>query len=239
MSDLPATLGCFAFELEGGGLPYWFRRDGETWRLAEGGPAIEEKRAARSGNLKSAFDRNFVMVVGTAGDQRACEELWARAHHDAGVWRYRGNGRAPVWSDVEFLERASATAGRNVILYGNRDTNAAWSSLLSEDCPVSVRDGLVEVGAEELRRTYEGPDLACAFVYPRLGDPEALVGVFADSGPAATRVGSTLAPFVSGVGYPDFAVYGSDVLTAGDGGVLEAGWFDGRWRVGAKTAAGD
>ena len=40
-----------------------------------------------------------------------------------------------------------------------------------------------------------------------------------------------LAPFVSGVGIPDYVVWSTDVLAEGDGGVLAAGWFDHRWQV--------
>ena len=222
----------------GADAPHWFRRAGETWSAVERGPGTDEKRAARSGNLKWAFDRRFLLVVGTGGDEAADDALLARARFDAGVWRYRGNGRAELWTDAEFLEREAETVGRNVILYGNRDTNAAWEALLAEDCPVSVRDGLVELGSGEGARRFEGDDLACAFLRPRLGDPDALVGVFADAGTRATRLGSTLAPFVSGVGYPDYAVYGAEVLARGDGGVLEAGWFDARWELGPAPERG-
>ena len=61
-----------------------------------------------------------------------------------------------------------------------------------------------------------------------------LVGVFADTGPSGTRLGYTLAPFVSGVGYPDYAVFDTGVLSQGDGGVLAAGWFDHRWALGGE-----
>ncbi|TAJ24405.1 MAG: hypothetical protein EPO68_01465 [Planctomycetota bacterium] len=45
------------------------------------------------------------------------------------------------------------------------------------------------------------------------------------------RLGYTLQPFTSGVGYPDYVIFSTDVLTKGDGGVLEAGWFDRDWKV--------
>ena len=226
--DRPATRVTLDGQaLDGPGGARWFRRAGELWAAVDGGPAADEKCAARSGTLKRAFDRRFLMVIGTLGSAEVDAELLARARHDAGVWRYRGNGKAELWSDAQFLERAALTAGRNVILYGSRDTNAAWDALLPEDCPIQVGDDQVELGG----RVFEGDDVSCAFVYPRRGDPEALVGVFADTGPRATRLASTLAPFVSGVGYPDFVVFDSRVLASGDGGVLEAGWFDAAWRT--------
>ncbi len=76
---------------------------------------------------------------------------------------------------------------------------------------------------------HEGDSLGAVFVRPRRGERDTLVGVFADSGPRGTRLGLTLAPFVSGVGYPDWAVFDARVLTLGDGGVLDAGWFGYDW----------
>jgi hypothetical protein len=88
------------------------------------------------------------------------------------------------------------------------------------------------VGAD----VYEGDDIACVFVQPRADDDtgRALVGVFGSSGPTGARLGYALAPFVSGVGYPDYVVFSSRVLAEGDGGVLAAGWFDHAWRLQAK-----
>jgi hypothetical protein len=36
---------------------------------------------------------------------------------------------------------------------------------------------------------------------------------------------------VSGVGYPDYVVWGPEVLRDGDGAVLAAGCFDHAWRL--------
>jgi hypothetical protein len=56
---------------------------------------------------------------------------------------------------------------------------------------------------------------------------------------AADRAAASLAPFVSGVGYPDYVVYGPEVLASGDGGLRAAGFFDHRWRLPeAKDALG-
>jgi hypothetical protein len=113
-----------------------------------------------------------------------------------------------------------------VILYGNSATNEAWR-ILGRRCPLRSYPG-----GMRLRGTHwVGEDLAACFVYPQEGGDGALVGVFADSGAAGTRLGYTHMAFVSGAGYPDYVVYDSRVLTKGDGGVLAAGWFDHRWLV--------
>jgi dienelactone hydrolase len=185
----------------------------------------EEKSPERSGPFKRAFDRRFALVHGTRGDEHEDRELFERARHDLCVWWYRANGTPNLLSDEEAL--AADLAGRNVILYGNADTNAAWEKFVGDVGPLTVRRGKLTLG----ERTWEGDDLAAVFVRPRWGDEIALVGAFADTGLRGARLGYTLAPFTSGVGYPDYAVFDSRVLTSGDGGVLAAGWFDHRWQL--------
>jgi hypothetical protein len=212
------------------------RHDGE-WRiwsmdtaeLERNGWNPAEKSPARSGPFKRAFDNRFVLVHGTAGDEREDAELLARARYDSEVWRYRGNGCAQVWSDVDFLAPANLArmSSRNVILYGNLDTNLAWAALVPPDCPLQARHGSLRLGDQ----VFAGEDLAALCVYPRVVDETALLGLFADTGPTGTRLGYTLAPFVSGVGCPDFAIFDATVLSAGDGGVRAAGWFDRRWQT--------
>ena len=196
-------------------------------------PAL--KSPDRCGPFKRAFDRRFVLVYGTAGDAREDAELLARARYDSEVWRYRGNGRAEAWSDVDVLDAGNLPrlAGRNLILYGNRDTNLAFQALVPPDCPLRAERGRMALGEQ----VWEGDDLAAVCVYPRVGDPGALLGLFADTGPRGSRLGYTLAPFVSGVGCPDFALFDSAVLGQGDGGVRAAGWFDAHWREARQSPA--
>src|SRR5262249_13975025 len=151
------------------------------------------------------------------------ESLLERARADAGEWWYRGNGCAPLLADEDYLRLAASRefGGRNVVLYGNADTNAAWATVLPPGCPLQAHRGRLRVG----ERTFAGGDLGAVFVYPRAGDEHALVAAFADSGPVGTRLLDTLTPFTSGVGYPDWAVFDGHVLEDGDGGVLQAGWF--------------
>ena len=201
-----------------------FLRDDDGWRAA-GALRAGEMRPDRCGPFKRAFDRDFVLVVGTAGDASETATLAARARYDAGVWWYRGNGRAEIVSDRELL--AGDFAGRDVILYGNVDTNAAFSAMLGDDCPVRVARGAITVGD----RSVSGDDLGALFVRPRADDALALVGVLADTGRAGARAGFLLPLFVSGVGFPDWTVYDASFLEHGDGGIPAAGWFDATWDV--------
>ena len=99
---------------------------------------------------------------------------------------------------------------RNVILYGNADTNRAWSALLA-DSPVQVRRGEVRFGTH----VDKGDDLAALFVYPRPASDTGLVGVVSGTGPVGMRLTDRLRYFVSGVAYPDLLIFGPGVLTEG------------------------
>jgi hypothetical protein len=128
-------------------------------------------------------------------------------------------------TDAEFL--SGDFSGRNVILFGNEAVNRAFARVLPPDCPLRVLAGSIRAGP----RVWTGNDLGCVFVYPRAGDPAALAGVFGHTGDTGARLGYALLPFVSGVGYPDYAVFGPGFLENGDGGVLAAGWFDHAWAL--------
>ncbi|MHC4816649.1 MAG: alpha/beta hydrolase family protein, partial [Planctomycetota bacterium] len=199
----------------------WFLRDGEKWAVAQ--PVAGEKRPERSGPFKRAFDNRFVFVYGS-GDAEGMK----RARFDAQMWWYRGNGDVEVVSDARF--RPDDMLG-NVILYGFAEENQAFAKVLSRRCPIKVQRGELTIG----KRHHAGENLGCVFVYPRKDDPDALVGVIGHTGAAGARVGYTLLPFVSGVGYPDYALYSDAILAKGDEGVLAAGWFDHAWELGKRV----
>ena len=202
----------------------WYLRAEDGWHPDEDGPNSAEKSAAGSGPFKRAFDRRFVLVTGTIGDLVEDRELRELACYLANSWWYRGNGTATIVSDVDFLAQKPRHDG-NVILFGNEDTNAAWKTLLAPSCPVRAKRGSIALRGA----SHEGDALACLFLQPR-ADVAALVGVFADSGPRGTRLLTTVPVFVSGVGLPDYTLFGPDVLERGDDGVIAAGWFDFAWR---------
>ncbi len=234
LSGEPSRAGAFVLdgaELAGGPADF-ARVDGAWTRSAPPGP--EEKSPARGGPLKRGFDRDFVLVVPTAGSAAENAAALARANYDAGVWWYRANGDASIVTDADFLARSVEFRGRNAIAYGNADTNAAWDRIFDAGCPVRVTRGAVALGG----RSFEGDSPGALFVRPRRDDPDALAVGLASSGPRGDRLAPTLALFVSGVGYPDYCVFGPGVLTAGDGGVLAAGFFDHAWRLEEAGAGG-
>jgi hypothetical protein len=154
------------------------------------------------------------------------------ARYHSQQWWYRANGDAPVVRDTDVIAAGEyGFGGRNVILYGNRDVNAVWDLFLGRDGPVEVRRGSIRVGD----RTFTGDRLGAVFVRPRadrndLSD-DLVAGAFAAAGPAGMRLAYGLPVFVSGVGWPDYAVFDEEYLRSGDGGVIATGWFDHRWNL--------
>jgi len=195
-----------------------FLRTGDRWTLG----TCAGKRPGRCGPFKRAFARRFVFLVGEDDAQGK-----ARARYDAQLWGYRANGDVPIVSDRSFLAEPGRFAGRNLVLYGNARVNRAWTRVFGSAAPIRADGDAIEVGGRRCEHA------AAVFVLPRADDDEALAGAFAYTGPEEARLGYALLPFVSGVGYPDYAVFDARILTGGDGGVLAAGWFDHDWSLGA------
>jgi len=212
--------GSWAFENQGS----------DGWRRTSEPIPPREKSPALSGPFKRAFDNRFLFVYGTSGTPEENAELLARVRHDAQVWWYRANACPWILSDREYLNRRNfpRVGGRNAILYGNADTNAAWSWLVPADCPLQAQRGRLQLGV----RSWERGDLAALCITPGApGSGAPLVGLIADTGVLGSRLGYGLRLFVSGVGYPDYVLWGPEVLREGDGAVLAAGFFDHRWQL--------
>jgi dienelactone hydrolase len=218
-------------ELEGKKLPEipWPARDERVWlvRSREGWhvssqPSLSLKGPHRYGPFKDAFRNRVMFVYGTKGS--ADENAWAfaKARFDAETFWYRGNGSIEVIADSQF--DSMAERDRNVVLYGNAETNGAWHALLGES-PVLVKRGRIQFGKMEEK----GEDLACLFVRPRPGSDRALVGVVTGTGISGMRLTDRLPYFMSGVGYPDLIMLSADVLKRGVNGVRWAGYFGSDW----------
>ncbi len=201
----------------------WLARDGEKWSVAKE-PAPSLKGPHRYGPFKDAFHNHMLFVYGTKGTK--AENAWAlaRARYDAETFWYRGNGSVDVVPDTDAL--VSADRDRNVILYGNADTNAAWKALLGEG-PVQVSRGRVTVGD----RAVKGDGWACLFVRPRPGSDRACVAAVAGSGLPGMRLTEHRPYLQSGSAYPDCLLLDAAALREGGDGVVAAGFFGTDWGV--------
>ena len=200
----------------------YYRYQGDNWELLEMAPPTSEKGPHRSGGLKDAFRHRFVLVYGTGGTDE--ENAWYlnRARYDAETFWYRGNGNVEVVADAAFTP--AQYADQNVILYGNRDNNSAWSQLLSE-CPLQVSKGEMALGDSHLY----GQGWGAYFIYRRPDSEIASVGVVTATGAAGMRAAYANHYLVNGSSFPDVMIFDQDLLTDGIRAVKCAGFWGNRW----------
>ncbi|MEC9234024.1 MAG: alpha/beta hydrolase, partial [Planctomycetota bacterium] len=123
------------------------------------------------------------------------------------------------------VDRPESVGGRNVILFGNADTNRAWPLLV--DDAVHVDRGGVGIGD----RRVEGGDLAVLMVRPHPRDPGTSVGIVTGTGMTGNRLAGVQPYWVSGIGYPDLTVLGAEMLRGDGDGVRAAGFFGNDWSI--------
>jgi poly(3-hydroxybutyrate) depolymerase len=201
----------------------WLERKNGVWAAAAP-PSPDLKGARRYGTFKEVFRNWPIFVFGTKGT--AEENAWAfsKARFDAEKLWYQGNGSIDVVADVDF--DPTRWLDRNVLLYGNSATNAAWRGLLA-DSPVQTGRNQVRIGG----RTIRGSDLSCIFIRPRRGSAQASVGVVSGTGIVGMKLANRLPYLNPGIGLPDCTVLDGRVLTSGDAGVLMTGFFGLDWSV--------
>ena len=210
-------------EARSDGGPIHLMHDDGRW-MVTGPPALSEKGPHRAGPFRDAFNNEVVLVYGTGGDEEETARLAARARLDSERWWYRANGHLPFVADVDF--RLDEFPDRNIVLYGNADTNLHWSTLLG-DSPIQVSNGRVRIGD----KTHEGDDLSAIFIRPRPKSDIASVGVIASTGTPGGRLSEQLPLFLAGVGWPDWIVLNTDVLKNGTAGIVDTGFFDDTWAL--------
>ncbi|MCA8969935.1 MAG: prolyl oligopeptidase family serine peptidase [Planctomycetes bacterium] len=209
------------------------RYDGGTWKAGSLDP--RRKNPRRAGPFQHVFRDRVCFVYGTKGDE--AQNSWARAkaRFDAESLWYRGNGSVDVVSDTVFLDPANEQRfrDRNVVVYGNSRSNAAWARLLGE--AASVSDTRLELRSSPgSGQVLDGDDLAILVVRPRAGTSGNLVAGIGGTGMQGMRLTEVFPYFVSGVHYPDVFVARPTMLdpdpkVARDGIVL-AGFYDEDWR---------
>ncbi len=202
----------------------WLEKEADQWSIVETPTDTTQKNPVRYGGFKDAFQHRMVFVYATGGNQ--AENQWAinKARFDAETFYYRGNGSIDVIPDTEFT--LNGYPDRSVILYGNRTTNKAWKTLLS-DSPVQVSRNRIEVGD----RVLKGDDLGIYLIRPRADSAIASVGVVAGTGSKGQWAVDPNRYFVSGTAYPDFMVITPEMYTKGMLGIPVAGYFDNDWNL--------
>ncbi len=200
----------------------WLERTDEVWAVIAKPTDKTQKNPTRYGGFKDAFRHNVLFVYATSGHPEENRRAFNKARFDAETFYYRGNGSIEVISDKQFS--LSDYPDRSVILYGNADTNSAWSKLLS-DCPVQVSRGKIQVGERVLERN----DVGLYMVRPRPDSDVASVGVIAATGAIGDRAIIPNRYFLAGTGYPDLMIVSPEMYSTGASGVTAAGFFGNQW----------
>jgi poly(3-hydroxybutyrate) depolymerase len=208
-------------ELPVDGSQLCLERLDDQWHVVPRPPA-SEKGPHRYGTFKDAFRNRMLFVYGTGGDIEENDACYDKARLDAETFWYRGNGAVELISDSEF--QPAAEPDRNVILFGNADTNSAWSGLLP-DCPIQVAGGELRVGD----RSLNSDGLVCLAIRPRPGSNRASVGIVAATGAAGMRLSTQIACFQSRVAFPDWTVFASPPQLPGHPVVIGTGYFGANW----------
>lgn len=178
-----------------------------TWKTVTASPM-------QTGPFKEAMQRKMAFVFSTKGTRE--ENAWSfnKARYDAEQWWYRGNGAVDVIPDTAV--RADTLRNRNLVLYGNADTNAAFATTKLA-APLTLRRGTVKIDDRNL----EG-DYGCLFATEVGGGMVAMIGGTTLKGMRST---DRLPLFAAGVAYPDWTVFSPSVWTEGIGGVVGAGFW--------------
>ena len=201
------------------------------WVLSEA-PSPMQKNPLRYGTFKEAFNHRMVFVYGTRGTKPENEWAHNKARFDAESWYYRGNGAVDIIADKDFAEEKYA--GRNIILYGNAQTNSAWKALLS-DAPIQVDRNKIAIGKD----IFTGNDLAAYFIWPMKNSPVTSVGIVAGTGIEGMQAANASQYFAGGSGFPDFIIFRLDMLRDGSKGIITAGFFDNNWKLDDKNRVGE
>jgi len=187
-------------------------------------PGDGEKNPLRYGTFKEPFNHRMVFIYGTGGN--AAENNWSyeKARFDAETWYYRGNGAVDMVPDKDF--DPAAYPDRGLVIYGNAAINNAWGKVL-EGCPIRVDRESIRAGD----RSWTGDSLATYFVWPRSDSRVASVAVIAGTGLPGMKAALPNQYFAGGSGFPDFMIFGVDMLKGGTDGVKAAGFFTNNWQL--------
>lgn len=208
----------------------YLEKEQDNWKLSEKWP-LAEKGPHRFGGFKDAFNHRMVFVVGTNGNKEENQWAWAKARYDAEVFWYQGNGSIDIITDRQF--DAQKYKNRNVILYGNANTNRAWKTLLA-NCPIQVQKNKIKFG----KITLKGKDLAALFVFPKKDEEFTCVGVVSGTGIKGMRATNTQRYLYPGNGFPDFMIFKSSIFRNGLKAIKKMGYFNMQWQLDDQNMVG-
>ncbi len=201
----------------------YLKKNKITWEISKKFSPIN-KNPKRCGIFREVLNNDVVFVYGTHGDAKENKWAFEKASFDAEKVWYQGNGAIEVIKDNDF--DPVKYKDRNVVLFGNSQTNSAWKSLL-KDSPVNVSNNKITIDGKE----YTGKDIACLMIRPRTDSDIASVAVVSGTGLKGMEYSNFAYYFHPYLSFPDITVYNSDILKSDEMGVLFTGFFGNDWSV--------
>ena len=201
----------------------FFKKENDKW-ITTTTPSLNQKGPHRNGGFKDAFRNNVVFVYATKGSKAENDWYYHKALFDSEAFYYRANGNVEMIKDTDFSLKKYAN--RNVILYGNKDNNAAWKLLLNNS-PIQVKNNELSFGDKKL----SGDQWGMYFTVPRKDSDVATIGVIAATGNMAMKAAYANHYLLNGTTFPDVVLFNSDLLTEGFEAVKMAGFFGNDWTI--------
>jgi len=198
-------------------------KNNASWQVSQK-PQFDQKGPHRNGGFKDAFRNNMVLVYASKGTKAENEWWYHRALFDAEKFYYRGNGNIELVKDTDFSPEKYPD--QNVIIYGNRDNNMAWKSILNT-CPLQVENGKISMQ----NKSFDGDEFGIYFIYPRPNSIIASVGVISATGEQGMRATYANHYLVNGTTFPDIIIVNSNVIKEGAVGIEGAGFFGNDWSI--------
>ena len=199
------------------------KQDSGSWKTVETF-AKTEKGPHRNGGFKDAFTNQMVFVYATGGTEIENQWYYNKARLDAETFYYRANGSVEMIADKDF--KLKDFSDRNIIIYGNSDTNSAWSKLL-KNSPVTIESNQVKIGD----KTIKGGEWGMYFIVPRPDSDTASVGVVAATGIDGLKAIYSNHYLLNGTSYPDLLLFSNAIMDFGTDAVKCVGFFGNDWSV--------
>jgi pimeloyl-ACP methyl ester carboxylesterase len=198
-------------------------KNNDSWQVSKK-PPLNQKGPHRNGGFKDAFRNNMVLVYASKGTVTENAWWYHRALFDAEKFYYRGNGNVELVKDTDFSPEKYPD--QNVIIYGNRDNNMAWESLL-DTCPLQVENGKISMSD----RSFDRDDFGVYFIYPRPDSNIASIGVISATGEKGMKATFANLYLENGTTFPDLILVNSKVIKEGVAGIEGAGFFGNDWSI--------
>ena len=201
----------------------YLKKTDDQWVLSQA-PSAMEKGPHRNGGFKDAFRNKVVLVYASQGTDTENEWYYNRARFDAETFWYRANGNIEIVADTQFnLKKYN---DRNVVIYGNKDNNAAWKLLL-KNSPIQVTNNEVNFNGKKIT----GKQWGMYFIVPRSDSSIASIGVVTATGMTGAKAAYMNHYLVNGTTFPDVLLFDNQVLTNGSSFVKCAGFFGNDWSI--------